>query len=163
MGSINLKNLSKKAINPQNTSGKVYVDLHLDITPETKTGVYTNSRNGIDIQADYDFEAIANSIRNIFNTRKKQRPLLPSFGCDLLMFVGEPITEMTTQKIESTIRNSIQNWEPRCQIETLLVTPNEEQNEYRVDLGISVNTIDKMQANITGYLNTENGFYYKGI
>lgn len=163
MGSINLKNLSKKAFTQENTSGKVYVDLHLDIQAETKAGLFTNSRNSIDILADYDFDAIANSIKRVLNTRKKQRPLLPSFGCDLMNFIGEPVSDYNTDRIKDVIKGPIESWEPRARVMNVVVTADPDNNEYRIVMDFVVDSINKIDVKITGFFNAENGFYYKGI
>jgi phage baseplate assembly protein W len=163
MGSINLKNLSKKAFTAENTSGKVYVDLHLDIQAETKAGLFTNSRNSIDVKADYDFDAIANSIKNILNTRKRTRPLLPSFGCDLMNYVGESVSDFTTDSIKDVVKGPIESWEPRVKITNVVVTADPDNNEYRIAMDFVVDSINKIDVKITGYFNAENGFYYKGI
>ena len=43
----------------------------------------TEIKNTQDLKIDYDEKAIYNSIRNIFNTKKGQKILNPTFGLDL--------------------------------------------------------------------------------
>jgi hypothetical protein len=79
MATIDLNNLirPKKVNNTTTTStlqvknvNPVYVDLHLDLTLENNIGLGNNPVESRDILVDTDIQAIKNSIRNIFTTKK---------------------------------------------------------------------------------------------
>ena len=70
-----------------------YADLRLDLDlnshiPSTPVGI---GKNAIDFRLSYDENAIFNSIKNIFNTKKGQKILNPTFGLDLEEFLFDKI------------------------------------------------------------------------
>ena len=92
-----------------------YADLHLDIdldakTPNKPTGA---SKNKQDLKIDYDEKAIYNSIRNIFNTKKGQKILNPTFGLDLEQYLFENVSKENGQTIGQTIYEELALYEPR--------------------------------------------------
>ena len=82
-----------------------YADLRLDIDlnshiPSTPVGI---SKNAVDLKLSYDENAIFNSIKNIFNTKKGQKILNPTFGLDLEMFLFDNISRENADLIGKTI------------------------------------------------------------
>ena len=82
-----------------------YADLKLDIDlnshiPSTPTGV---GKNPIDFRLSYDENAILNSIKNIFNTKKGQKILSPEFGLDLEQYLFENVSEENADILGKTI------------------------------------------------------------
>ena len=115
MASIKLTELSKKTTLTNNDY--TYTDMHFDIM-QSNRGISNDrvykSINGKDIVVDYDEYAIRNSLTNILNTRAGQRFLIPTFGCNLLRYVGMPVTTSTGNMIGTEIDNAITKWEPRA-------------------------------------------------
>ena len=150
MASINLKELSK---NPNIVDKPyTYVDLHLDIQEINKGIGGAVMIKGKDIRVSYDYEAIRNSIFNILNTRPMQRILLPEFGCNLLGYVGRPVTERTATEIGRTIYNAIRIYEPRVTIDNVLVVALPDLNEYDITITITIPELKKKNLQIIATL-----------
>lgn len=157
MASINLSNLAKNK-NTSSSRDYTYVDLHLDIVQQNRGISNTNSYGSIkgkDIIVDYDEAAIRNSITNILNTRQGQRFLIPTFGCNLLRYVGMPITDSTSKQIGNEILNAIRLWEPRVTIDQVIVIANEDQNEYNITVNLTIPALKKRDINILGTFTSQ--------
>ena len=150
MASIQLKDLSNNT--KLENKPYTYVDLHLDIQQINKGIGGATMIKGKDIQVSYDYEAIRNSIFNILNTRPMQRILLPEFGCNLLGYVGRPVTVRAAEEIGRVIYNSIRIYEPRVVIDDILVVAKPDQNEYDVTITVTLPDLKKKNLKIIGTL-----------
>lgn len=112
----------------------IYSDLHLDLTLQTTIGQGNNPANSGDIKVDYDENAVKNSIRNIFTTKKGQKLLNPEFGAALDQFLFERVDEFYGYKIGNEILDTIKLYEPRIEVTKIQVIPDPDQNEYRIIL-----------------------------
>ena len=99
-------------------------------------------KSGFDLQAKYDLDAIRNSISNIFNWKKGERILNPEFGNPLEEYLYETINPMTARSIGAAFKNAIVLWEPRVVVNNINVIANEDSNEYRIVVTISVPTLN---------------------
>ena len=138
-----------------------YADLHLDIdlnakTPNTPTGTAKNKQ---DIKINYDEEAIYNSIRNIFNTKKGQKILTPVFGLDLEQYLFENISKENGQIIGQTIYEELALYEPRIVVNDVTVTARPDNNEYKITISITIPSLNNKKGTATGLLTTQ-GFNY---
>lgn len=122
-----------------------FTDLHLDMVYD----IYNR-----DLVVDYDERAISNSIMNILTTVPGERFLIPEFGCDLLSLVFKPITDYTGKMIGQRIFNAIKRWEPRVQIEKILVVGKPDVHEYNISISILLPKL-KVRANIINVLGKE--------
>jgi phage baseplate assembly protein W len=130
MATIDLNNLirPKKVNNTTTTStlqvksvAPVYVDLHLDLTLESNIGLGDNTVNTRDIVIDTDIQAIKNSIKNIFTTKKGQKLLNPDFGCSLEQYLFEKVSEFGGNIIGNAINDAIVQYEPRVDVVKIFV------------------------------------------
>lgn len=128
---------------------RVYSDLHLDIVEDT------SQSNTIlrDIRADYDLAAIKNSLTNLFNTVPGQKLLNPVYGLDLSRFLFEPITSAAGRLIGDTILSGLNKFEPRVSVVQIQVKGYPDDNQYTIDLIISVPSLNIKQLTINGILN----------
>jgi hypothetical protein len=110
----------------------VYVDLHLDLETDKNVGLGLNAVNSGDILVDIDIEAIKNSLRNIFNTKKGQKILNPEFGSSLEQYLFTPITEPNAKAIGNQILKYVNAYEPRINISNVIVSPKIDQNLYYI-------------------------------
>ena len=138
-----------------------YADLKLDIDlnshiPSTPVGV---GKNPIDFRLSYDENAIFNSIRNIFNTKKGQKILNPTFGLDLEQFLFDNISRENADIIGKTIYEDMPIYEPRIIVQTVNVIANPDDNEYEITISIVIPSLDNRAATSTGIL-TEGTFNY---
>ncbi len=143
VATIDLNNLVRpKQVNNQYTTPStkvevvktVYTDLHLDITTAKSIGVGNTPSDTNDILVDNDLEAIKNSVRNIFSTRKGQKLLTPEFGSSLEQYLFEPITEIYARAIGDDILTSLEKYEPRIEVLKVLVLPNPDQSQYNISV-----------------------------
>jgi len=67
----------------------------------------------------YDLEDIYQSIHNILNTEKGERIFLPEFGVNLEQYLFEPLTDVTEFAIYDEIREALETFEPRIEIDDL--------------------------------------------
>jgi phage baseplate assembly protein W len=138
-----------------------YADLKLDLDlnshmPSTPVGV---SKNPVDFRLSYDENAIFNSIRNIFNTKKGQKILNPTFGLDLEMFLFDNISKENADIIGKTIYEELPIYEPRIIVDSVNVIARPDDNEYEVSITIIIPSLDDKAATTTGIL-TEGTFNY---
>lgn len=143
VATIDLNNLVRpKQVNNQYTTPStrvevvknVYTDLHLDIITAKSIGVGNTPSDANDILVDNDLDAIKNSVRNIFSTRKGQKLLTPEFGSSLEQYLFEPITEIYARAIGDDILTSLEKYEPRIEVLKVLVLPNPDQNQYNISV-----------------------------
>lgn len=152
MPAIHLSNLTK----PRQTQNQVsdsskrvsveshtYTDLHLDIIQSTNIGLGLSTTTGKDIIVDNDIEAIRNSLKNIFSTRKGQKILTPEFGSSLDQFLFQPITNVNANSLGNLILETIQRFEPRITINKILVNPLPDFNTYKIQMFYSFIQINK--------------------
>ena len=138
-----------------------YADLKLDLdlnshVPSTPVGV---GKNAVDFKLSYDENAIFNSIRNIFNTKKGQKILNPTFGLDLEMFLFDNISRENADIIGKTIYEELPVYEPRITVDSVNVVARPDDNEYQVSITIIIPSLDNKAAKTTGIL-TEGTFNY---
>lgn len=66
-------------------------------------------------------EDIHESLRILFMTRKGERVMHPDYGCGLHELVFEPMDSETEARIEQEIRRAILFFEPRIEVEAIVV------------------------------------------
>ena len=138
-----------------------YADLKLDLDlnshiPSTPVGV---SKNAVDFRLSYDENAIFNSIRNIFNTKKGQKILNPTFGLDLEVFLFDNISKDNADIIGKTILEELPIHEPRITVDSINVIAKPDDNEYEISITIIIPSLDNKAASTIGIL-TEGTFNY---
>ena len=138
-----------------------YADLKLDLDlsshiPSTPVRV---GKNAVDFRLSYDENAIFNSIRNIFNTKKGQKILNPIFGLDLEVFLFDNISRENADIIGKTIYEELPIYEPRITVDSVNVIARPDDNEYEISITIIIPLLDNKAASATGIL-TEGTFNY---
>jgi len=89
-------------------------------------------------------QAVANA-KNLLFTNKGERPMLPTFGCDLRRVLFQNATEEFTLEIEESITDAFGIWLPYIFINELIVeAPDFSPNQVNINLTISLagNKID---------------------
>lgn len=86
-------------------------------------------------------DAVADSIRNIVKTVPGERVNNPSFGCDLLRYLFEPLDERTAEMIASEIHYKIEMEEPRVKIVRVTVTPDYDAQSYVVSVNFYIKQV----------------------
>ena len=132
----------------------LYKDLSLDLSfAQQKPIGYSTSTTSNDIRSSFDYEAIKNSLQNLFNTLPGQRFLFPEYGLDLYQFLFLPISENIGRAIGEKILRSIQLYEPRVTVLNINVVAEPDTNEYKITIAVQLPALNAV-TNFDGVLNT---------
>lgn len=136
-----------------------YKDIHLDVSENKKlTGKGLYSKNVVtDIEHSLDYEAIKNSIVNIFNTTPGEKVLSPYFGLSLKQYLFEPTNRNTAHTIGDVILIGLNRWEPRVVVENIDVIVDHDQQTYEITLRLLIPSLNNNNYIMTGVL-TKSGF-----
>ena len=164
MGSINLSDLEiqrpKKFLQKFSETAIedfVYKDVKLDITVgdvrNSKVGNIQN--NTVDIQDLTDFDAIRQSITNIFNTTPGEKLLNPYLGINLQQYIFMPVTENTGKLIAETILRGLSKQEPRVNVEKVQIVGYPDAHEFDITLILSLPNLNNKRTAFNGILNSD--------
>ena len=78
--------------------------------------------------------AIARSVRNIVMTIPGERFFQPNFGSEVNRLLFNNIDDISASLIDSQIRQSIENYEPRVKLRSLKVDPNFDNNSFDIKI-----------------------------
>ena len=87
-----------------------------------------------DLVVSKDASAIKQAIVNLLLTNKGERPFNYNYGSDIRSYLFEPLDFGVAAQIQSEIKTTIRNYEPRIGIVELVVEPEFEQNSFTVHL-----------------------------
>jgi len=93
--------------------------------------------------------AIARSVRNLVLTIQGERPFSPILGSNVNNLLFENIDKLTAAAIRTEIRNTIENYEPRVEINEIIVDPNFDNNEFNVTVQYYIVGIDVPEQELT--------------
>lgn len=159
-------NTLEKLSNGYKTQNFVYSDIHLDIATSSDysaEALQVIKKN--DIKADYDLNAIKNSLNNLFNTRPGQRFLFPNYGLNLSQFIFEPVTEYNGRLIGEKIVRSVQLFETRVTLKQCNVSLMPDENQYDINLILefpvfntraSINTVLDIRSQVFTFVESNN-------
>tara|TARA_B100000424_G_C22825680_1_gene441382 strand:- start:472 stop:867 length:396 start_codon:yes stop_codon:yes gene_type:complete len=107
----------------------VYKDIPLAFTAHPVTG---------NLKALTNREAVKQSVRNIVLTNFYERPYNPILGGDVIKQLFENMDSTTEYQITSNIREALENFEPRAEVDDIKVDAQEDLNELRVSIRFRV-------------------------
>ena len=93
--------------------------------------------------------AIARSVRNLVLTVQGERPFQPVLGTGVSRLLFENMDKLTASAIRSELRTTIENYEPRVEINEILVEPDFEGNAFHVTLQYFIIGIDVPEQELT--------------
>ena len=93
--------------------------------------------------------AIARSVRNLVLTIQGERPFQPVLGTGVSRLLFENMDKLTASAIRSEIRTTIENYEPRVEINEIIVEPDLERNAMDVTLQYFIIGIDVPEQELT--------------
>ncbi len=93
--------------------------------------------------------AIARSVRNLVLTIQGERPFQPVLGTGVSRLLFENMDKLTASAIRSEIRTTIENYEPRVEINEIIVEPDFEGNAFHVTLQYFIIGIDVPEQELT--------------
>lgn len=101
-----------------------YIDLDLNFIRHPLTD---------DIAVKKDVSAIFTSLKNLVKTNNFERPFHPEIGCQLHSLLFEQMTSTIIASIERTIKYAIDNFEPRVELISVVVIPN----DHKLDVNLT--------------------------
>lgn len=113
------------------------LDFRFRLNPNTK-----------DFVLKKDVEAVKQSVINILLTAPGERPFNPYFGGNLYQYLFENFDAVTEAAIESTIINSLRNFEPRVRITDIQVQNLDYRNALRIKLEFQVISPEVQEASV---------------
>lgn len=139
----------------------LYSDLHLDLVSKYSiTDSFNNNGQINDFKVDYDYDAIRNSIYNLFTTSPGQKLLDPQFGLDFRKYLFENLTKEMALSLRGDIYAKIRKYEPRIVLTDVSITIYEDENEMDVDIYFNIPALNINDASLFGALN-KNGYYFR--
>jgi len=100
-----------------------YADFTNNLDLNTLTGYLAKTTNE---------NAIKSSIKNLILTGNGERFFDSTIGSKMATLLFEPIDAVTAELVRSTIKETIENHEPRANIIDIVVQANAENNSYYV-------------------------------
>lgn len=127
------------------TSDRItFRDLHIDlveeVAPKSKTLHGTGTK--IDLKTSVDEGAVMNSLKNLFNTIPGQKLLDPTYGLNLSEWLFNPASESVARSIGETIQSGVDRYEPRVNIDHIDIIVNMEQNQYEIELIMTIPSLN---------------------
>lgn len=85
-------------------------------------------------------DSVVRSIVNLLQMNHHEVPFHPEIGSNIRKLLFENVSDFTARDISRFIQETIDNFEPRAKIQSLIVTPNEDENRYDVTLRVFIDT-----------------------
>ena len=98
--------------------------------------------------------AISRSVRNLILTTQGERPFQPVLGSNVNNLLFDNMDKLTAAALKEEIRNTIENYEPRVEIEDIIVDPNFENNEFNVTIQYYIVGIDVPEQELSFVLES---------
>jgi phage baseplate assembly protein W len=96
-----------------------------------------------DVTRKYDEEAIKQSVKALVMTDNYERPFHPEIGSQVSHLLFENFSPLTVSMIETSITNTITNFEPRVQLIRVNVLPNDSNNALYVTIIFKIVNTEK--------------------
>ena len=116
----------------------------LDLSASFQTNPLSN-----DLISLKNESAIARSVRNLVLTIQGERPFQPVLGTGVCRVLFENMDKLTASAIRSEVRTTIENYEPRVEINEIIVEPDYEGNAMNVTLQYFIIGIDAPEQELT--------------
>jgi phage baseplate assembly protein W len=93
--------------------------------------------------------SIARSVRNLVLTIQGERPFQPTLGTGVNNLLFDNMDKLTASSIRSELRTTIENYEPRVEINEIIVEPDFERNAMDVTLQYFIIGMDVPEQELT--------------
>lgn len=118
-----------------------YIDLSYDF-------VQKNQQKGseiIEVMPYYCNEtAVQQAMIDILMTRIGEREFMPTYGSQIYYLMFEPMNQFTKNSLELCIRNALENWEPRIEVQEIEITYS--NNTWYVTIHYKVLRINQLET-----------------
>jgi len=157
VANINIKTLEQPV---KTSSDFTYTDLKVDLELDfTKNNEFLKRKEIKDLKIDYDYAAVRNSIFNLFTTVPGQKLLNPAFGLNLPRYLFFTVSESTAYSIGNEILAGITAYEPRVAIRKINVQADETNQQYIINLILTMIGLDNTSFELVGTLSNP-GFFF---
>ena len=85
-------------------------------------------------------DAVVAAIKNLLQTNHYEVPFHPEIVCNIRKLLVENVSDFTARDLNRFITETIENFEPRCTIQSLVVTPDEDNNLYNIKMRVFINS-----------------------
>ena len=138
-----MANYDATQTNRSKRSVRIFSDLNLNFTrnPATK-----------DVAKLYDIEAVKRSVRNLINTNEGERPFQPTLGSGIRALLFENMSPIIETLIKDRIKETIETYEPRAQLTSILIEGDIDRNEYLCTISFRVVNTTTDPVTITAFL-----------
>jgi phage baseplate assembly protein W len=86
---------------------------------------------------------IREAIRMILGTAKGERVMRPAFGCGIHDHVFASVTPPTLRTIERDVREALQRWEPRIEVDSVAAERADDPGRVDVTITYRVPALDR--------------------
>ena len=86
--------------------------------------------------------AIARSIRNLIFTNRGDKPFNPFLGSRVTEMLFDPMDQISSVSVRSEIERTINSFEPRVDLDKVIVTANHDENQYDIVIKYQIIGID---------------------
>jgi phage baseplate assembly protein W len=83
-------------------------------------------------------ECVREAILTILQTNPGERMMRPTFGAGLNDFLFEPVDSATMALLQTRVQESLIDWEPRIDVQSVIVTAGSQLNLLNVDISYIV-------------------------
>lgn len=104
---------------------RLYKDLDFSFAKHPQRG---------DVLKKLDVNSINQSLRILLFTMQGERLFQPSVGTPLYKLLFEPLDEVSMTLVDQAIEQTIQNFEPRIDLNLIQVVANDEQNGIDISI-----------------------------
>lgn len=137
-------------------SGYLYKDVEFDLsTTFTDNRELAKVNEKDDLASLYDVKAVVNSLKNILTTSPGEKLLNPTFGLDLRDYLFEQVSIPKGYFIGEDIFRGIVNQEPRIDINRIDILVDEDEQQYVINLNISIPSLNAYSISLKGVLNND--------
>ena len=107
---------------------KLFQDLDLSFTIKDNGELYIKK----------DAAAVKQAVKNLILTNHFEKPFLPFYGGNIRALLFDLADDDVSEEIESNIRNTIQQYEPRALVRNIIVNSTPDQNSIAVTIEFQI-------------------------
>jgi phage baseplate assembly protein W len=147
---------SPQTISEAVDQGYLYSDISFDLQlPIVNGNELYKTNNKKDLLKIFDTQSVLNSLKNVLTTSPGEKLLNPTFGLDLRDYLFETVTESKGYFLGQKILRGLETQEPRVTIERIDVEVNAEEQQYNINLEISIPSLNAYGVSLRGVLNND--------
>ena len=105
-----------------------------------------------DLVVSKDASAIKQAIANTLLTNKGERLMNPRYGSDIRRYLFEPLDYGTATQIKTSIKDTLDRFEPRIRVGDINCIPNLDENGFDIDMTYSIKGTDQPPVTVDFFL-----------